>query len=285
MIRLVALDVDGTLLDSRGRVSAANRDALAEVARRGVHLAVVTGRNYPFALQAVEALPDPLNVICYNGAVTRQRGGETARVRHLDAGVARRLLVATRHWRDSTLMQFNRDGEGQTVVDRLSWEPANRRGYYERISAYVRRVDDLEHALDDDAPVQVAFNGSCADMATLLAELRAVDDAAALAVSITTYPARDFTLVDVNAAAATKGQALADAARRLGIAHDEVFAIGDNHNDIDMLRWAGTAVVMGNAEPELLGMGLPLTTSNDEDGLAQALETHVLGAGRGTPSP
>ena len=100
-----------------------------------------------------------------------------------------------------------------------------------------------------------------------------------VAVSITAYPARDFTLVDVNAAGATKGQALAEVARHFGVAQGEVFAIGDNHNDIDMLQWAGTGVVMGNAEPALLGLGLPITAPNDQAGLAKALREYVLEPG------
>jgi len=277
VIRLVALDLDGTLLDGRGRVPAENLEALAAAARRGVHLVVVTGRSYPFALQAVGGLPNPLTLIAYNGAVARVRGGGTLAVRHLAPETARRVLEATRPWRASTLMQFDRDGEGQTVYDRMSWEPPNRRGYFERIRHLVRAVDDLEGALDDDPPVQVAFNGGTREMADVVAAVGAVEGQHAMAVSVTSYPARDFTLVDVNAAGATKGPALADIARHLGVARDEVFAIGDNHNDVDMLRWAGTAVVMGNAEPELLDLGLPVTAPNTEAGVAQALRRWVLG--------
>lgn len=276
MIRLVALDLDGTLLDERGHVPADNLAALAAAARQGVHLVVVTGRSYPFALQAVEALPDPLTLIAYNGAVARVRGGGTLAVRHLAPDTARRVLEATRPWRASTLMQFDRDGAGQTVFDRLSWEPPNRRGYYERIRHLVRAVDDLETALDEDPPVQVAFNGGTREMSEVVAAIGTVDAQHAMAVSVTSYPRRDFTLVDVNAAGATKGPALADIARHLGVARHEVFAIGDNHNDVDMLRWAGTAVVMGNAEPEVLALGLPVTAPNSEAGVAQALRRYVL---------
>ena len=279
MIRLVALDLDGTLLDGSGQVPPENLEALADAARQGVHLVVVTGRSYPFALQAVEALPDPLTLIAYNGAVARVRGGGTLAVRHLAPGTARQVLEATRPWRESTLMQFDRDGEGQTVFDRMSWEPPNRRGYYERIRHLVRAVDELEAALDDDPPVQVAFNGGTRAMTDVVAAIAAVDVQHAIAVSVTSYPARDFTLVDVNAAGATKGPALADLARHLGVARDEVFAIGDNHNDVDMLRWAGTAVVMGNAEPDVLALGLPVTAPNTEAGVAQALRRYVLGTG------
>lgn len=275
MIRLVAIDVDGTLLDGRGRIPDDNLAALLEAAGKGVHLVVVTGRSYPFALQAVAPLPDPLIVVAYNGAVARRRGGETLAVRPLDTATARRVLVSTRAWRASALMQFNRDGSGQTVVDRMSWDQPNRRGYYAKIQHLVATVADLEHALDGDPPVQVAFNGSVADMTALAGDLRGLDLGGAASVSVTSYPARDFTLVDVNAAGATKGQALADVAARLGIARDQVLAIGDNHNDIDMLQWAGTGVVMGNAEPELLQLGLPITATHDHAGLAMALRTFV----------
>ena len=279
MTRLVAIDIDGTLLDSRGRVPAANLAALCEAAARGVHLVVVTGRSYPFALQAVGELPEPLTLIVYNGAVARVRSGPTLAVRRLGHDVARRLLADTRAWRGSTLMQFDRDGAGQTVVDRMSWDTPNRRGYYARIRHLVREVSDLEHALDADAPVQVAFNGPVHEMARLAETLQPHAAGGHVAVSVTSYPARDFTLVDVNAAGATKGPALADVARHFGVAREEVFAIGDNHNDVDMLTWAGRAVVMGNAEPEVLALGLPVTGTNDEAGLADAVRRYVLGAG------
>lgn len=277
-MRLVALDVDGTLLDGQGRIPADNLEALAAVSRRGAHLVVVTGRSYPFALQAVEALPDPLTLVVYNGAVARVRGGPTLAVRHLERSTARRLLEATRPWRASTLMQFDRDGAGQTMVDRMSWDHPNRRGYFQRIRHFVSTVAELEEALDGDPPVQVAFNGPAAEMKAVVGALDGVDTGA-VAVSITAYPARDFTLVDVNAAGATKGQALADLARHFGVAREEVFAIGDNHNDIDMLRWAGTGIVMGNAEPELLALGLPVTATNNDAGLAKALREYVLESG------
>ena len=188
MTRLVAIDVDGTLLDAHGRIPAENLAALAEAARRGVHLVVVTGRSYPFALQAVEPLPDPLTLVVYNGAVARVRGGATLAVRHLDRSVARRVLEATRPWRASTLMQFDREGAGQTMVDRMSWEPPNRRGYYERIKHLVGQVPDLEHALDLDPPVQVAFNGPTVEMEALVGALGGIDTGGAVAVSVTSYP-------------------------------------------------------------------------------------------------
>jgi Cof subfamily protein (haloacid dehalogenase superfamily) len=274
--RLVAIDVDGTLLDGRGQVPPANLEALQAVAARGVHLVVVTGRSYPFALPALSDLPDPLTVCVYNGAVARLRGGDTLVRRTLPGQVARDVLVHTRAWRAAATVQFDRADAGQTLFDQLSWDHPNRRGYYAKVRDHVSQVDDLEAAMDEDDPVQVAFNGPTADMRALHEWLVEHPGFAGLAVSATHYPKRDFSLVDVNAAGATKGGALAAIAAHFGVAREEVFAIGDNHNDIDMLQWAGTAVVMGNAEPELLELGLPVTDTNDRAGLARALAEFVL---------
>ena len=219
VIRLVALDVDGTLLDGRGRVPQANLDALHEAAAAGVHLVVATGRSYPFALPAVAALPDPLTLVVYNGAVARVRGGATIATRPLAASVARRLLEHTRPWRDATLVQFDRDGPGQTMVDRMSWDHPNRRGYYEKIRHLGSPVPELEAALDDGDPVQVAFNGSHAHDARAprrVVERAGLDDG--VAVSATHYPARDFSLIDVNALGATKGSRRGAVAAHYGIA-------------------------------------------------------------------
>ena len=157
-------------------------------------------------------------------------------------------------------MQFDREGLGQTVVDTLSWDQPNRRGYYERIQHLVQTVDDLDSACVDRRPgaggVQRRHRG---DGARSSPRSSAADLTDGVSVSITAYPARDFTLVDVNAPGATKGGALAHVAAHYGVAQAEVLAVGDNHNDVDMLQWAGTGVVMGNAEPELLALGLPIT--------------------------
>ena len=83
-------------------------------------------------------------------------------------------------------------------------------------------------------------------------------------------------MVDVCAAGITKGTGLAAVAARFGVAQDEVMAVGDNHNDLDMLRWAGTGVIMGNAERELFEGGFHVTGTNDDAGLAQAIERFVL---------
>ena len=139
----------------------------------------------------------------------------------------------------------------------------------------IRRVESIEAYLDH-APVHVAFSGRCEPMRELA---RALDRELGSLVKLfpTLYPPRDFGLVDVVHPQASKGAGVAAAAAELAITNDEVMAIGDNLNDIEMLNWAGTAVAMANAEPGLSSLeGVHLTASNDEDGVALAIERFVL---------
>jgi 5-amino-6-(5-phospho-D-ribitylamino)uracil phosphatase len=271
-IKLIAVDIDGTLLDSKGRVVSDNVDAIADAAQRGVRVAVVTGRSFHFALPAVDSLPDPLVLIVYNGAIARMRSGETIIRRLLPVDAAREVLNVAGPWRDSALMQFDRPSRGQLVYDRLDWTHPNRVRFREKNRALIEEVPALEDALTED-PIQIAFNGSVATMRALVETLRRQPPVSQLSVSLTEYPLRDFSLVDVCAADTTKGATLARLAAHLGIAREEVMAVGDNFNDRDMLEWAGIGVVMGNAAPQLKE-GFAVTASNDEAGLAQAIRRY-----------
>jgi hydroxymethylpyrimidine pyrophosphatase-like HAD family hydrolase len=93
----------------------------------------------------------------------------------------------------------------------------------------------------------------------------------------TTYPKRDFALLDIVHPEASKGIGVAATAREVGVAREEVMAVGDNFNDLEMLQFAGTAVVMANAEPALQRLkGFHTTASNDEDGVAISIEEFIL---------
>ena len=93
---------------------------------------------------------------------------------------------------------------------------------------------------------------------------------------MTEYVHRDFTLVDVTSPDATKGHALAWRAEQMGLTRDEVMAVGDNFNDLEMLEFAGTSVVMGNSVEELKGRGWHVTGHQNEAGVAQAIEKFAL---------
>jgi Cof subfamily protein (haloacid dehalogenase superfamily) len=272
-VRLIGIDIDGTLLDSRGQMPAANRDAIHEAVTAGIHVALVTGRSYPFARPIADPLPEGVTLIVSNGAIERGMDGRTLARRLLNRDVALAVLEATRPYRDAAALIFDRDTERQVVFETMDWEQPNRKGYWSRNRALIERSVPLELALTED-PIQVMFNGGVAEMRVLAGSL----DAAArdFAVSLTEYEHRDFSLIDITSPAATKGRALAWRARQLGLGREEVMAVGDNFNDLEMLEYAGCPVVMGNAVAALRERGWPVTGHQDDGGLASAIRRFAL---------
>jgi hydroxymethylpyrimidine pyrophosphatase-like HAD family hydrolase len=254
MVRLVAIDIDGTLLDSRWQLPDRNREAICAAVEAGVEVAIVTGRRYDFAKPIIDLLTCPVTAIVSNGAIVRSPSGATE-VRHLlPRAVARTVLDAARASRDSAALIFDRPREGQVVFERIDWTHPSRRGYAERNREFIAEVDPLESALTED-PIQVMFNGSVAEMRGLAELLRALPSSPGFAVAVTEYIDRDFSLVDVLPAGCTKGATLAEWAGRQGYR---------------------LPVVMANAVPALLDKGWPVTASNDDAGVAQAIGQFVL---------
>jgi Cof subfamily protein (haloacid dehalogenase superfamily) len=273
MIRLIAIDVDGTLLDAGGQIPQANIDAVHDAVAAGIRVALVTGRSYPFVRPIAEALPSSITLIVSNGAVERGMDGTRFAQRLLNRDIARAVLESTRPFRDAAALVFDRDADRQVMFETMDWEHPGRRGYWARNQSLIAQSVPLEDALVED-PIQVMFNGGVAAMRMLVDELRA--GACNCSVSLTEYEHRDFSLIDVTAPAATKGRALAWRAEQLGLSRHEVMAIGDNFNDLEMLEFAGLPVVMANSVPGLLRRGWAMTADNEHAGLAEAIRKFAL---------
>jgi Cof subfamily protein (haloacid dehalogenase superfamily) len=275
VIRLIGIDVDGTLLDSQGRMPDANREAIHDAVAAGIHVALVTGRSYPFARPVADCLPSTLTLIVSNGAVERAMDGSTYARRLLDRDVARTVLDVTRPYRNAAALIFDRDADRQVLHESMDWEHPGRKGYWSRNQSLIEQVSTLEEALVED-PIQVMFNGGVEAMRVLSDTLRS-HAGDAFAVSLTEYVHRDFSLIDITAPTATKGRALTWRAEQLGVTRDEIMAIGDNFNDLDMLESAGLPIVMANAVAGLKERGWHVTGHQDEAGLAQAIRRFALG--------
>ena len=272
MIRLIAIDIDGTLLDPHGQIPAPNRDAIARAMDAGVGVALATGRRYDFARSIFEQLPAGVTLILSNGAVVKTRAGETI-VRHLlPRDVARDVLRRTPQHRGTTAVLFDRPRAGQIVYETVDWDHPLHRAFFRANREFIATMP-LEEALTED-PLQVMFTGPCAAMRQLYDELAAEEGR--YAVTLTEYEYRDFSLVDIIRAGCSKGSALRELAESRGIGAEDVMAIGDNLNDLSMLEFAGRPIVMGNAVPELLERGWYVTRGNDDAGVAAAIETFVL---------
>jgi HAD superfamily hydrolase (TIGR01484 family) len=273
--RLLALDIDGTLLRSDKRVSPRTVTALGAARSAGLRVVLVTGRRLPAARRVAEQIHGGgLPLVLHNGALIVENGSVT-RCRPLRAGTAREAIRIGRAAGADPVVHEGQRGEGRLLVENI--EPGNTllAYYIDRSHPDVRRVEDLETALVED-PIQVMFGGSLRAMETLRPGLEA-GLAGRARVERTAYPAQGTGILDVIAAGVGKAEAVAWLQERWGLAAAETLAIGDNWNDREMLERAGLGLVMGNAEAGLLELGLPVLPTNDEDGVALALETHVLG--------
>ena len=273
MIRLIAIDVDGTLLDTRGQIPQANIDAIHDAVSAGIHIALVTGRSYPFARPIADPLPSSITLIVSNGAIERNMDGSRVARRLLDRQIARAVLESTRPFRQLAALVFDRDADRQVMFETMDWEHPGRKGYWARNQSLIAKSVPLEDALVED-PIQVMFNGGVEAMRSLYCALHA--EANGFAVSLTEYVHRDFSLIDVTAPNATKGRALAWRAAQLGLSREEVMAVGDNFNDLEMLEFAGLPVVMANAVAGLKQRGWVLTGDNENAGLAEAIRLYAL---------
>jgi Cof subfamily protein (haloacid dehalogenase superfamily) len=274
-VRLIALDIDGTLLDSHWKLPEANRSAIAEATRRGIEVALVTGRRYDFAMPIARKIDAPLTMIVSNGALIRTHDGET-HLRHLlPRQVAARVLEITKPWRDGAGVVFDRPHEKQVILEVLETDDPIRTAYYARNKEFLAQAIPLESCLTED-PLQVMLSGKVAPMRAAEAVLRAAQTEENFGIASTIYESRDFAMIDVIHPRCSKGSSLKEWAMLRGLAREDVMAIGDNHNDVEMLSFAGIPVVMGNCVPELRNFGWHETCSNDEDGVAAAIEQFAL---------
>jgi hydroxymethylpyrimidine pyrophosphatase-like HAD family hydrolase len=273
-MRLVALDIDGTLLRSDRTLSPRTREAIARARAIGVRVVLVTGRRHPSARRVADEVGDGLPLVVHNGALVFE-DGSLIRSRPLARDVAARAIVAGRALGLEPIVHCGGRGEGLLLVEARA-HAAGLVGYYlERARDDLRTVENVLEALAHEEPIQVMFGGAVADMEGLAFALAATLGGAAR-LERTVYPETGFALVDVLDPGVGKAAAVAFLQQRWGIPAAQTLAIGDNWNDRSMLEAAGLGLLMGNAPSELLSLGLPLLPTNDEDGVAHALETHVL---------
>jgi Cof subfamily protein (haloacid dehalogenase superfamily) len=278
-VRLVAIDMDGTLLPTFSQnISPRNAEALRAAQRAGVTVAIATGRRTAYTAPLLDGLGlrADMPLITSNGAVTRTLGGDPLDRSHLKANVARELCGLLRPF-GTLVFTFDMVGRGELVLEDLEqahqrialWVEANRNA--------IEVVRPLENALPyGNDPIQGMLTGGVERMRQAEKALKASKWIKSCEAVRTEYPARDLSIVDLLPPGVSKGWALERLATRLGVDRKETMAIGDNWNDVNMLEWAGQAVLMGNAAQELRTLaktnGWKQAPPNDQDGVAVTLE-------------
>jgi hydroxymethylpyrimidine pyrophosphatase-like HAD family hydrolase len=295
--RLIAIDLDGTLLNSSGQVSPRNLAALRLAESSGIEIVISTGRRHSFAMRVLRDLNlrQTSAVVSSNGTVVRTIGSELIHRTHLPLSTARWLCSHLNDYRSTLVLTFDltgpdgEDSRGALIVEHLDdlhtsigrWMRANER--------YISQVSPIEDALQPGAnpPIQMMLCGPIDRMReaeALLIQHPLVTPVgepesphAEVALHRTTYPETDLTLLDILPAGCSKASALEHLAQLRSLTSSDILAIGDNWNDVAMLRLAGQAALMSNAPDDLKALastsGWVIVPSNDEDGVAVAIES------------
>jgi Cof subfamily protein (haloacid dehalogenase superfamily) len=285
MIKLLALDLDGTLLDSKGKIPAANLEAIRRAEKKGVLVTIATGRRFRDARPVGLELELNAPLITHNGALLKYAQTlETVAVSLLSNETVREILRVGREFGADALLSCDPHGKGTLLYDTISAENIPLLKYIvwskhlhgDEAEEAVLHVPNLADALDGAETVHVSFSGKCVPMREL--EMTLQNELNETATILTTvYPRLDFTLIDILPPDASKGIGLEKLTVIENLTPENVMVVGDNFNDLQMLEFAGTPVVMGNAAPALLeNDNFHQTLSNDENGVAAAIERFIL---------
>ena len=275
-IKLLALDLDGTIFGDDLVISPRTLGAISSAERQGVLVTIATGRMFVSARAIAADLSIDAPLICYQGAMVRHSGtGEMLYHKTLPIDLAREIIVKT----EQHGLHLNLYLNDAIYAARITEEAL----FYSRINMglTINDVGDLNAWLD-------AQWGAAPTKLVIITDPEQTDQVLTLfteqygsRLQVTKSHPRftEFTSIECS-----KGRALAFLADRIGVQRDEVMAIGDGHNDLDMIAWAGHGVAMASAPQPVLDAARTVCASLLEDGAAEAIEKYVLDGISCTPN-
>lgn len=259
-IKLVAVDLDGTLLDNDRKISPRAKEAIQAVREMGIEVTLATGRMFFSARTYADELGLSLPLITYQGALVKVSGsGEVLYERHVDSILAQKVITLAK---DHGL-NVNFYVDDYVLVEELT---AYADTYARKFRAQFREVGDLRKCahlsplkllvIDYNEDDLILFEKKCR---------REFGNTLYITKSMPEY-------LEYLHPEATKAAGLDAVVKHMGINPQEVMAIGDSYNDLEMLEYAGFSVVMENAREEIKAKADYITRSNDDDGVAEALD-------------
>ena len=271
-IRLVALDLDRTTLDSAGRLSARTRQALEAAAESGVHVVIATGRAKTALPADVFTIRGVRYIATANGACVTDMADDSVIYSNCIGGDALDATVALLKKHDYMYEFFV---GGRAYVERSVFDRVEGMNFTEGHKSYIKStrtpVDGLMgFALRHRGSIEninLNFEHQ-SDKAMMREVISALED-------VTVTASFDHNL-EIGGATTSKADAVSVVCARLGVSQANVMACGDSLNDVAMLMAAGFPVAMGNAKDEVKAVAKHVTSSNDEDGVAKAVERFVL---------
>ena len=276
-VRLIAIDIDGTLLDSHFQVSELNLATLRQAHSMGVEIVLATGRRHTFALPVAQALGFDAAIISSNGAITRSTDGTLFYRDPLPLAATLELIAHMTDFRRNLVVTLDCEEAGSLLLETLDELRVSIQRWLEKNASHLRFVQPIERALQSD-PIQAMFCGTVERMVAAQEQLRRNKGLLSRITALKTqYDKRDLCMLDILNKGCSKGAALQRWAAHRGLRAAEVMAIGDNYNDIEMLEFAGHAYLMGNSPEDLRGRGWQVTMGNDDNGVAAAIEAALDG--------
>ena len=281
-IKIIALDLDGTLLDSEKRLSEVNREALARAAEKGALIVPTTGRFFGMMPSAVRDLPFVRYAITINGAQVYDRETDTAIVRDeipLDMALGVMELLD----RYDVIYDCYRQNWGwmTAALQDKAADYATNEHYLKMVREFRKPVPELkqhlrETAADGDvqkimlfAPNSQVSGLSSQVLESITAEIK--EKFPDIKVTSSTW-----NNIELNIKTAHKGNALRHFAKCLGFGLENCMAFGDGMNDFTMVEAAGLGVAMANAEPEVKRVAKWIAPSNDENGVAKGIDKWIF---------
>lgn len=262
--KLVALDMDGTLLNDNLEISTRNRDKIINLVKSGIHVVLATGRTFKAARYYANELGLDIPIITYNGSLIKEVITEkviystqiTNEVARKILGIGEKLDVYTKAYIDDVLFVA---GESEEAVSFSQ----NHRISYEVIGKLSENINDN--------PYMIVFNDSIEKIDRIK---KCLNDSKDLPVSFTLSTPNSLEVMDIGV---SKAKALEYLAKELNIARDEVIAIGNSLNDYEMISWAGLGIAMRNSDDQLLDKWNIISHyDNNENGVSHILDKYCI---------
>lgn len=280
MIKVIASDMDGTLLNSDIEIAQENVEAIEAARAKGIHFVLCTGRMYNDAMSLINKVNLYAPAICMNGAEIRDEHGKIILQHPIDKQLARdtyntltELGMYTEFFTDMGPITTDKERGKKFMIEMYKriFPDAPVTGITDKVaerfeSKDVHEITDVERILNNKDLTILKFISFSPEKDVLAKAKKKLEKNNDLAVT------SSFSdNIEITNREAQKGISLQYYVEKLGVTLDETFAIGDNMNDISMLKMAGYSVAMGNAENEVKDLADHVTVSNDEHGVAAAI--------------
>lgn len=280
MIKVIASDMDGTLLNSDIRVASENVKAIEYARSKGIHFVLCTGRMYDDAMGLIHKANLYAPAICMNGAEIRDEHGKILLKHVIDKDIAKKtfqilsdLGMYTELFTDIGPISTNKKQGKEFLIDMYRKmhpeKPVDNitEQIEERFEAKdIHEIKDANRIFENEEMEILKFISFSPDPEILKRAKKELSVSNELAIT------SSFSdNIEITNRSAQKGISLQYYVEHLGVSLEETFAIGDNMNDLSMIKMAGYSVAMGNAEPEVKKRAKYQTTTNDEHGVAEAI--------------